>query len=356
MPFILRLSKPLALASSIIAALIPYGSTILAESTGARAESNISSTKSISAFSVSGCITYQGFVLTSHYKYVESSQLPAAKQHELSHLIQHAQWRQLPPVIAAPPSRSSCPDDGSPHFIIKVTSQDKSHTVSINTAIVEPSKELTPFLDWFEKQAPVEGDPGDDGCRKLLAEQQLIVQRSAIETGERRAFVPSNWEDNYFGPINSLTTKAKESPLRKKKLRLGAAEIRIWEGFGRKALEGFILRQSRNGFSANVLRQKYDKQKGSILESEPITDRRHLSQLWDDLTKAGIFELPDSSQLKGENSVRDGVSYVVEYRRGAEYRTYMYANPNSQSWPEARRMENIMYSVHRAFPAHASPQ
>jgi hypothetical protein len=66
-------------------------------------------------------------------------------------------------------------------------------------------------------------------------------------------------------------------------------------------------------------------------------------------TKAGIFDLPDSSQLKGEKGVLDGVSYVVEYRRGAEYRTYMYANPEHQSWPEARRMENIIYSVHCAF-------
>lgn len=48
-------------------------------------------------------------------------------------------------------------------------------------------------------------------------------------------------------------------------------------------------------------------------------------------TKAGIFDLPDSSQLKGEKGVLDGVSYVVEYRREAEYRTYMYANPEHQS-------------------------
>lgn len=119
---------------------------------------------------VSACITYQGYVSTSHYKHLESFQLSIEKQYELNHLLQPAQLFQLPRVISTPRSLSSYPDDGSPYFIMKIVSQGKSTMVSINTAIVEPSKELTPFLQWLEKQTLVEGDPGRDGCRKLLAE------------------------------------------------------------------------------------------------------------------------------------------------------------------------------------------
>jgi hypothetical protein len=68
---------------------------------------------------------------------------------------------------------------------------------------------------------------------------------------------------------------------------------------------------------------------------------------WLELLELGLMDLPDSTELPGEQSVEDGVAYVIELQSQGKYRTYHYSNPNDQTWPEARRIEKIIDVVGR---------
>jgi hypothetical protein len=144
--------------------------------------------------------------------------------------------------------------------------------------------------------------------------------------------------------IRERAEKANLPPLKSKNLSDDDIEFRMWVGFGKKPLEGFVV--SRIG----------GRWGGTFLESINLTTRppyrRELSlqngweKLWSQLVDAGLLTLPDSSQLKDEVLVNDGTSYVVEVMQGSVYRTYAYMNPDYQKWREAKqmlRMANILY-------------
>jgi len=59
--------------------------------------------------------------------------------------------------------------------------------------------------------------------------------------------------------------------------------------------------------------------------------------------------LPDSSQLKDEQIVHDGTSYVVEVKKDGVYRKYAYGNPDYQPWPEAKQMLRIASILYTGF-------
>ena len=66
-------------------------------------------------------------------------------------------------------------------------------------------------------------------------------------------------------------------------------------------------------------------------------------RFWQELEAAGVFDLPDSSELKGyDRGIRDGIDYVIEFRRAGEYRAYAYDNPALQELPEARRFVRLL--------------
>ena len=43
-----------------------------------------------------------------------------------------------------------------------------------------------------------------------------------------------------------------------------------------------------------------------------------------------LLTLPDAKTIKCEAGFEDGYSYVVEVKKGASYRTYMYDNPDGK--------------------------
>ena len=71
--------------------------------------------------------------------------------------------------------------------------------------------------------------------------------------------------------------------------------------------------------------------------------------MWNRVTEEGILTLPDSSQLSGEVSVRDGESFVVEFKTDGNYRTYLYPNPDQQKWEEAKHMLKIVEILSSEF-------
>jgi hypothetical protein len=148
--------------------------------------------------------------------------------------------------------------------------------------------------------------------------------------------------------IDARVKSANLSPLNSKDLKRDDLEFRVWVGFGKKPLEGFVIERTDGQW------------KGAFLESMNATTeppyRRALSspksgweQLWSRLVDSGLLTLPDSSRLKGEAMVHDGTSYVVEVKKEGIYRKYRYGNPDHQVWEEARQILKIADALYTEF-------
>jgi hypothetical protein len=160
------------------------------------------------------------------------------------------------------------------------------------------------------------------------------------------------------GPLftESVDARAKAANLtrlRSKTLASDDLECRVWVGFGLKPIEAFILTRTSGKWGGEFLE--------SINQTTKPPYRRNISpaagwdQFWNDLLDAGLFTLPDSSQLPDEAMVLDGTSYVVELRQGSVYRTYSYQNPDWQKWPEAKQMLRVAELLYSGFGVERYP-
>jgi hypothetical protein len=149
--------------------------------------------------------------------------------------------------------------------------------------------------------------------------------------------------------INERAKAANLAPLSSKKLSGSDLEFRVWVGFGKKPLEGFVIERVRGQW------------KGTFLESNGTT--RHLPSpnsgwegLWFQVVDSGLLTLPDFSQLKDYAPVVDGTSYEVEVKKDGIYRTYAYMNPDYQEWKEAKQLLKIADILYTDFGVERYPR
>jgi hypothetical protein len=184
------------------------------------------------------------------------------------------------------------------------------------------------------------GEPHEQENSSAPLSQKIALQLKPV-SGDRS-------EPLFADTINERAKAANLSPLKSEDLNVDDLELRVWVGFGKKPLEGFVIRRADGQWG------------GTFLESMNATTkppfRRKLSspeygweQLWSQLVASGLFTLPDSSQLKDEVGVLDGTSYVVEVKKDGVYRTYTYLNPDYQRWPEAKQMLRIASILYTGF-------
>lgn len=134
-----------------------------------------------------------------------------------------------------------------------------------------------------------------------------------------------------------------------KLLRLRAAlpkpkrdlELRIWNGFGLRALEGFVLRRSSGNWSAIHLRGIHPKLPKEEYEKQLAAPKSGWEECWSRLVELGILTLPDASEIHCSTMMEDGMSYVVEINYENTYRTYMYDNPSYAKCEQAQKMIKI---------------
>lgn len=158
-----------------------------------------------------------------------------------------------------------------------------------------------------------------------------------------------DWEPIFFEEINERVKIAKLNHLRSAVLPNDDLELRVWIGFGLIPLEGFVIKRSSGKWSAVHIR--------SIGPHLPRRDYQHAlpspksgwETLWKRLNDEEVETLPDSSQLKDGVLALDGESFVVEINMNGSYRTYMYANPHLQKWPEAKRMIRVAKIILEEF-------
>ena len=156
----------------------------------------------------------------------------------------------------------------------------------------------------------------------------------------------ASWEPIFFESIDERARTCGLTPLRQAVLPERSSEIRIWAGFG---LQGYPV--GGHPVEGIVLKRVGDLFSGTHHPRAPSTTgvipASGWTVFWRRLDSAGVFDLPDSSELKGYKPILDGICYVVETRRNGGYRTYMYGNPALQEVPEAKQFLRLLGLLRR---------
>ena len=149
-----------------------------------------------------------------------------------------------------------------------------------------------------------------------------ITQCSDAEMPIRQE-LRQKWESIFFSTINAATETSGNVALRKKPLRAGDLEIRIWRS-SLSPFEGVIIERSQDVWSATHLISD-DLVSPTQTVVKPLPEpQRGWPELWERLSAFGILELPGAH---GEDCIvprLDGTNYVVEISERGRYRTYMY--------------------------------
>lgn len=119
-------------------------------------------------------------------------------------------------------------------------------------------------------------------------------------------------------------------------------EVRIWGGFGKTGLVGFVLSRKSDEWFAVSLHYDFatkDHEARTTRLNEPPAGWRNS---WESLLRRGLLNLPDSRSIKCDGRFNDGFSYVVEVKKGPNYRTYMYDNPEEQFENRCKEADEIV--------------
>ena len=203
---------------------------------------------------------------------------------------------------------------------------EKDGYVPLQKALLEPP---TPKEDLVLQQL------NPTGKESLIAGQdignglKLYVPKTAPET-------------KYFPAISDLAKAAKLDDLRAKALPPDETEVRVWIGWGKAPLRGYVIRNGKTE-SARLVQAGFRANQVTVSELAPADGDWY--QTWLRLTKEGLLTLPDSSQLPlgtDQMLVKDGETIVFESSNGRVYRVYYYPAANAQPWPEAKQATQIV--------------
>ncbi len=146
----------------------------------------------------------------------------------------------------------------------------------------------------------------------------------------------------FHDTIDERTKKAGIGRLRNLTISEDDIEIRIWRGFGLTTLEGFVMRRIRNTWSAIHLDEDY-KDGRFIQNSSGLKDPvRGWEAVWRSLNEHHILSLPNAEDINCSARYNDGISYVVEIKKGDNYRTYLYDNPSAPFENRCKEADEIL--------------
>ena len=175
----------------------------------------------------------------------------------------------------------------------------------------------------------------------LQTPQSQKVETVDPAAGQFKLIVPTaHWEEIFFEEINERAHIAKLRSLRVA-LPKDDLELRLWNGFGRTRLEGFVLRRRGGRWSAVYLNGVYRGVPKREYQKQLAAPKSGWNKFWSKLVEMGIATLPDAIEIDCTTNVRDGMSYVVELNYEFTYRTYRYDNPKHAECEQARKMIRI---------------
>ncbi len=171
-----------------------------------------------------------------------------------------------------------------------------------------------------------------------------------VPTRQLQLNVPKDtWESIFFKAIDERAKLSNLKTLRSAALPGDDLEVRVWHGFGLKALEGFVLRRSAGRWSAIHLDGVTRKVASTESQKNLEAPKSGWDACWQRLQDAGILMLPDAAAIGCSTMIKDGMSYVVEYNHDGIYRTYMYDNPDYAKCDEAKRVINVGNIISEEF-------
>lgn len=146
-----------------------------------------------------------------------------------------------------------------------------------------------------------------------------------------------------FEEIDKVVAATGKRNLRDVELSENDLEARAWGGFGLTATQGFILKRSNNRWTAVVIRPEFRKPRTWKFNMLPLAEpTQSWDKAWQSLLGQGVLTLPDAEAINCEAMMNDGYSYVVEVRKGRNYRTYSYDNPAAQFENRCGQADNIL--------------
>ena len=172
--------------------------------------------------------------------------------------------------------------------------------------------------------------------------------------------------------VHDYAVAAGLADLKTKRLASGAAEVRVWTGFGVISPEHSVILtivpgkpvqgRALNRFHYDPDDSEYMRGLLSECASKPqyrldiatcdakLTRPVDWRALYEQLEHLGIAVLPDESSLPPtKHRIHDGASVVVEIATSRGYRVYEYSNPMFRSEPEAKAALEIMRAVNNVF-------
>ncbi|HEY0765630.1 MAG TPA: hypothetical protein VGD61_24840 [Pyrinomonadaceae bacterium] len=172
----------------------------------------------------------------------------------------------------------------------------------------------------------------------------FLLMTQQIEPPEKRPanqfklIVPkSSWEQIFFEEINKRARIAKLQGIRVA-LPNDDLELRLWNGFGLTALEGFVLRRHAGEWSAIHLEGIRPRLPKLEYQKQLSAPKSGWNEAWRKLVEMGVATLPDAEEISCSGGALDGMSYVVELNYERTYRTYLYDNPSYAKCQQAKRM------------------
>jgi hypothetical protein len=175
-----------------------------------------------------------------------------------------------------------------------------------------------------------------------------MAQGAADDTCSKRY-----WDTCFFPKINQLSNELLGGALDARQIKKDDTEVRIWVGFGLLVPTGLILRKENQGWTGHYLNPVVNDE-NITYNSIQVTPKSGWSRFSKKVIREGLIMFPDSEDLdqskkyvsKGTIGIRDGVTYIVEYKYQGNYRRYHYVSPEDLALPEAMKFTELMKYIY----------
>lgn len=258
---------------------------------------------------------------------------------------------------------STVEDSKIPHIPKGDVITDVIHKLTPNKLVVLMDSDFTPEIEDHQK---ISGEDPNLICS--IVERNLKIYHSKNIKQEDKRGLSRLF---YLSSTHDIAMTYGIGLLVADELPEAHSEIRIWIGFGSEYVEkALILRKTPDedisgevlvhfpSYTPDSIRQNIENTCVNFITGNDGTDvctqkfetEPDWESLYTQLTDEGLYTLPDQSQLPPpEKRVLDGVTVLVELRKGGWYRHYHYNNPQFHDVPEADSALNIINIVKGVF-------
>jgi len=125
--------------------------------------------------------------------------------------------------------------------------------------------------------------------------------------------------------------------------------MRFWYDARPFAINGFVIRRSKDRWSAIGIRQVNEEWPSAVRQDNLGQPKSGWDSVWKQLIALGLLTLPDGTATKCKTGVLDGGAFVVEAKTRRTYRTYRYSSPQLADCDEAKRVVSIEAVIAREF-------